>query len=583
MEVGKVAIAAFPQNGADAYSEYYVYDKLHRLTQSGYNDFIGASIAYSYNASGNLLSKSDYARNYDYTTGTSGGPNAVKRIEKILKQANGTTTYQWESFSYDARGNMLSGDGLTQAIYNAMDKPTEINKDGALLTFDYGPSQMRYRQVKSDNGDTTTTRYIGKLYEEVTEQTSIGLKQSWRAYIGSTAVVSQDDSDGFAIRYQHRDRLGSARTFTDEAGSVVARRDYDPFGKPRMPDGTLKEDHWMAGVPMEPILDDLDSAKTPRGFTDHEHLDSVQYIHMNGRVYDYNLGRFLSVDPYVQEPGNSQGINPYSYILNNPLAGTDPTGYSAVVEKPPTKKPTSREIYDATSNLGAANGYKVEYSGSSSGALSGLIKKLSGKSNGASGKQGVTGSPSTPKVADEESKVPETRAPEEPSLTKQEPSVELTKTKEPRQGESETATIREPSQEGGVDQEGIPTKLKLHIGDEQPNNNTVVTDGKGGMMPQLSTKSIHSPKVIQDAILAHEEQHIKDFLEYGTNLDVLKGQPAGKQILFSPATQNKNVLERRGYRTEINFLKNASVHPDLKLRVDMRLNDLENFYNKYSE
>ena len=49
---------------------------------------------------------------------------------------------------------------------------------------------------------------------------------------------------------------------------------------------------------------------------------------MNGRVYDYNVGRFLSVDPFIHGAGNSQGINPYSYILNNPLAGTDPSGYS---------------------------------------------------------------------------------------------------------------------------------------------------------------------------------------------------------------------------------------------------------------
>ena len=48
---------------------------------------------------------------------------------------------------------------------------------------------------------------------------------------------------------------------------------------------------------------------------------------MNGRVYDYNLGRFLSVDPVIQFVGNSQGINPYSYIMNNPMAGTDPSGY----------------------------------------------------------------------------------------------------------------------------------------------------------------------------------------------------------------------------------------------------------------
>ncbi len=48
---------------------------------------------------------------------------------------------------------------------------------------------------------------------------------------------------------------------------------------------------------------------------------------MNGRVYDYNVGRFLSVDPFIQGVGNSQGINPYSYVMNNPLGFTDPTGY----------------------------------------------------------------------------------------------------------------------------------------------------------------------------------------------------------------------------------------------------------------
>ena len=47
---------------------------------------------------------------------------------------------------------------------------------------------------------------------------------------------------------------------------------------------------------------------------------------MNGRVYDYNLARFMSVDPFVH--GGSQGLNPYSYIFNNPLSGTDPSGYT---------------------------------------------------------------------------------------------------------------------------------------------------------------------------------------------------------------------------------------------------------------
>ncbi|MBP6519869.1 MAG: hypothetical protein KA308_13485 [Shewanella sp.] len=50
---------------------------------------------------------------------------------------------------------------------------------------------------------------------------------------------------------------------------------------------------------------------------------------MNGRIYDYNLGRFMSVDSFIQSPTSTQSVNPYSYIMNNPLAGTDPTGYLA--------------------------------------------------------------------------------------------------------------------------------------------------------------------------------------------------------------------------------------------------------------
>ena len=48
---------------------------------------------------------------------------------------------------------------------------------------------------------------------------------------------------------------------------------------------------------------------------------------MNGRVYDATLGRFTTADPIVQFAGVSQSYNRYSYTLNNPLSGTDPTGF----------------------------------------------------------------------------------------------------------------------------------------------------------------------------------------------------------------------------------------------------------------
>lgn len=50
---------------------------------------------------------------------------------------------------------------------------------------------------------------------------------------------------------------------------------------------------------------------------------------MNGRVYDPELGRFLSPDPLIQAPYNSQSYNRYSYVFNNPLSFIDPSGYSS--------------------------------------------------------------------------------------------------------------------------------------------------------------------------------------------------------------------------------------------------------------
>lgn len=49
-------------------------------------------------------------------------------------------------------------------------------------------------------------------------------------------------------------------------------------------------------------------------------------FHMNGRLYDPHIARFMQADPYIQAPDNLQSFNRYSYILNNPLNGVDATG-----------------------------------------------------------------------------------------------------------------------------------------------------------------------------------------------------------------------------------------------------------------
>jgi RHS repeat-associated protein len=82
----------------------------------------------------------------------------------------------------------------------------------------------------------------------------------------------------------------------------------------------------LVGATAMPGNISLSSAQ--RGFTGHEMLDEVGLVHMNGRVYDPMIGRFLQADPIIQEPYLSQSYNRYSYVINNPLSLTDPSGFS---------------------------------------------------------------------------------------------------------------------------------------------------------------------------------------------------------------------------------------------------------------
>jgi len=47
----------------------------------------------------------------------------------------------------------------------------------------------------------------------------------------------------------------------------------------------------------------------------------------NARYYDPTLGRFIQADAIIADLFAPQNINPYTYVLNNPLKYTDPTGY----------------------------------------------------------------------------------------------------------------------------------------------------------------------------------------------------------------------------------------------------------------
>jgi RHS repeat-associated protein len=125
-------------------------------------------------------------------------------------------------------------------------------------------------------------------------------------------VLGSDNS--IVTRYFHTDNLGSIAVIINESGAVVERDSYDAWGKRRFPNG--------ADDPAGSI-----ESQTTRGFTGQEELADVGLVHLNGRVYDPLVGRMMSADPMVPDPLNAQAWNRYSYVINNPLAFTDPSGY----------------------------------------------------------------------------------------------------------------------------------------------------------------------------------------------------------------------------------------------------------------
>ncbi|VEN73341.1 hypothetical protein EPICR_160003 [Candidatus Desulfarcum epimagneticum] len=203
--------------------------------------------------------------------------------------------------------------------WTSFDKPSLFTKGDLKNAFFYGPDRARYKKtVTRDGVAESVTVYIGKDYEKVTENGQDVHKYFVYAEGQLAAVHKKIGNAPDETRYMRRDFLGSIDTVTNGLGDVEEKMAYAPFGSPRSLDGQSV---------------DFSLSFTNRGFTGHEHIDDMGIIHMNGRVYDPEIGRFLSPDGFIQDPYSSQSFNRYTYCLNNPLQYTDPSGqfFDAVI------------------------------------------------------------------------------------------------------------------------------------------------------------------------------------------------------------------------------------------------------------
>ena len=273
--------------------EEFAYDTTDRLTRWG-------NATHQYDERGRITENSAIGT-YEYTR------NGYQQ-QKLTTNESGET--------------YLEKHPLPTVRYNAFKAPEQIYvKDKERISYEYNAFGERSHCYYGNAEVEKAKRPLLKHYshdgsvEVVCNKTDNSTKFVF--YLGGDAysapAILISDGETQKLYYLHRDYLGSIVMLTDENGNIAERRHFDPWGQPiKVEDGAGKV---LQGLT---LLD--------RGFTGHEHLQTVGLIHMNGRLYDPALHRFLQPDNFVQDPFNTQNFNRYGYCLNNPLLYTDPNG-----------------------------------------------------------------------------------------------------------------------------------------------------------------------------------------------------------------------------------------------------------------
>jgi len=267
-------------------SENFQYDTRNRLTTSQVTGQ-GQKVV-TYDETGNILTKAD-AGTYTYNS------NNVNQLASVTFVRSGITTN-------------------TQIIaYNSQNKVTEMSEGNYSYDVMYGADGDRIRSRLYEDSILSKTKYYAPGYEKIIKSGSTIENHYIVSPYGLEAIIAKTGTSE-TLYLAETDHLGSLVGLFNTSGIHVEQYSYDAWGRRRNP-----ADLTFINVPV-PVI-------TERGFTGHEHLDEFRLINMNGRLYDPLTGRFLNSDPVIDNAGGAQGLNSYTYVLNNPLRYTDPSGY----------------------------------------------------------------------------------------------------------------------------------------------------------------------------------------------------------------------------------------------------------------
>ncbi|MCR9166084.1 MAG: RHS repeat domain-containing protein [Nannocystaceae bacterium] len=261
-----------------------------------------------------------------------------------ITQKSGQGTYIYEAptdrltsvganaYNYDDNGNVLS-DGERTLTWTAQNKVRSLNRNGDAWSLLYDADGTRV--VREEAAANEATYNVSPTYELRFEGSS--LSQSKISVLGTTGrVVAEVVADRTELAsnerwentksFVHDDHLGSTHAVTDREAAVQSRVMYGPWGRAR--DG----DNWYF------LLDEADLEDLPVGFTGHQPELDAGLINMRGRMYDPAVGRFMSVDPVIEDALEVGTWNAYSYVQNRPLSLVDPTGLAS-------EEPIDREAF----------------------------------------------------------------------------------------------------------------------------------------------------------------------------------------------------------------------------------------------
>jgi RHS repeat-associated protein len=164
------------------------------------------------------------------------------------------------------------------------------------------------------NGVTTYYVYDGE--KPILEYSSTGGLAGWNVYGKGIDEILQRIAYGNYFFQQ--DREGSVTHLTDPSGNVIEKYRYDAFGAPTFYNGS--------GTQISSTAYNNRFLFTGREYAAtyySTYVPTFKFYEYRARAYHPGLGRFMSEDPKLFEPGD---YNLFRYCHNDPIDMTDPMG-----------------------------------------------------------------------------------------------------------------------------------------------------------------------------------------------------------------------------------------------------------------